>query len=75
MPLGFQLFLSPNMTIGSLSTEALGTAAFGLEFYTRVIIIVIFCVFGMRTGLRYRILSRFLVRDAVARVVALDGTL
>ncbi|GMM34503.1 hypothetical protein DASC09_018280 [Saccharomycopsis crataegensis] len=78
----FMIFFSPNISIGSISTGALGTAAFGLDFWTCTILIVVFAfigalpvglyaVYGMKFGLRQQILSRFLVGNTAARFFAL----
>lgn len=78
----FTIFLSPNLSIAAISTGALGTAAYGLDFWTTLIISVLFCfigalpvglyaVFGMKFGLRQQILSRFLVGNYAARIFAL----
>jgi NCS1 nucleoside transporter family len=78
----FFIFASPNLAISALSTGALGPAVFGLDFWTCVIIIVVwsfigalpvglFAVFGMRFGLRQQILSRYLTGNVMGRIFAL----
>lgn len=64
------MFLSPNLAISALSTGALGTTYYSLDFRTCVITIVIwsiisalpvgfYSVFGMKSGLRQQILSKY----------------
>lgn len=78
----FTIFMSPNMSIAAIGTGALGTATYGLDFWTSTIVIILFsiigslpvglyAVFGMKFGLRQQVLSRFLVGNYCARVFAL----
>lgn len=76
------VFLSPNLAISALSSGALGPTLFQLDFWTCVIIIVIwsiigsipvgfFSVFGKKFGLRQQILSRYLTGNYMGRIFAL----
>ncbi|CAH2354008.1 purine-cytosine permease Fcy2p [[Candida] railenensis] len=78
----FFIYASPNLAIAALSTGALGTASFGLDFWTCTIVIIIwsfigalpvglFAVFGMKFGLRQQILSRYFTGNIMGRVFAL----
>lgn len=75
------IFLSPNLAIAALGSGALAPTVFGLDFWTSVIIIIVwsligalpvaFCAtFGMKFGLRQQIMSRYFTGNIMGRVFA-----
>lgn len=76
----FTIFFTPQMAVSALSTGSVGIVM-GLSFSTTVVIIVLFsiigsipvglfCLFGMKFGLRQQIVSRYLTGNIMGRVFA-----
>lgn len=76
------IFLLPNLAILALSSGALGPTVFGLDFWTCVLVVVIWSVvgslpvgfygvFGQEFGLRQQILLRYFTGNVMGRVFAL----
>ncbi|CAK9438053.1 uncharacterized protein LODBEIA_P23930 [Lodderomyces beijingensis] len=76
----FTIYFTPQLAVSALSTGSVGIVM-GLSFSTTVVIIVLFsiigsipvglfCLFGMKFGLRQQIMSRYLTGNIMGRIFA-----
>lgn len=75
------MWLSANLVIATFALGALGITVFQLDFWSSVLVIIFFSllgvlpvaffsVFGVKTGLRQMIMSKFLLGDYAMRIFA-----